>query len=473
MASGGTWQTQNKVRPGAYINVVGVPKALSKVGERGVVAVAMPLKWGGLVTEITANELITGAGFLTLGVQYTDGNYTPSVSPSTVECAPGFDLRLILQYAQKAIVFRTNYTNAVQAALAIVADTPQDDIFSSVKAKYPGTFGNRIKFTIEYAQSQYVLKTYIDDVISGTTKAATLAELTGDSLITIVYKDAAVYDAALATPMALTNGSDGSTLDTGWLAAALKEFNTRAWNVFVTETDETNDKSAIKAAIDDLRDNNGVKVQAVIYNGTVDAEGIINIASGVSYVLSDGTIVRPTQTVFAIAGMTAGASITESNTGAVVEDAIDLNGNSYPMTNDEIIAALNAGKIVLSRRGDGAIVVEKDINSFHTFTPTKGYVFSKNRPLRVLDGACNDIKLLFNKSYLGKVSNNDEGRTVFKADIISYMDNLQKIGAIQNFDAQADIDVQPGDDIDSLVVALWIQPVDSMEKLYMTINVRG
>ena len=41
MPAGGTWQSQNKVRPGAYINVVGVPKPLGSIGDRGVVAIVM------------------------------------------------------------------------------------------------------------------------------------------------------------------------------------------------------------------------------------------------------------------------------------------------------------------------------------------------------------------------------------------------------------------------------------------------
>ena len=35
MPAGGTWTVQNKVRPGAYINFVSVPKALGTLGERG------------------------------------------------------------------------------------------------------------------------------------------------------------------------------------------------------------------------------------------------------------------------------------------------------------------------------------------------------------------------------------------------------------------------------------------------------
>ena len=41
MPSGGTWIAQNKVRPGAYINFVSVPKAVGTLGERGTVAIGL------------------------------------------------------------------------------------------------------------------------------------------------------------------------------------------------------------------------------------------------------------------------------------------------------------------------------------------------------------------------------------------------------------------------------------------------
>ena len=45
------------------------------------------------------------------------------------------------------------------------------------------------------------------------------------------------------------------------------------------------------------------------------------------------------------------------------------------------------------------------------------------------------------------------------------------MGAVQNFDGATDVTVMQGVNIDSVVVDLTIQPVDSMEKLYMTVNV--
>ena len=51
------------------------------------------------------------------------------------------------------------------------------------------------------------------------------------------------------------------------------------------------------------------------------------------------------------------------------------------------------------------------------------------------------------------------------------MSKLQKMNAIQNFSGAADISVYAGADIDAVVVELAVQPVDAMEKLYMTVLV--
>jgi hypothetical protein len=45
--------------------------------------------------------------------------------------------------------------------------------------------------------------------------------------------------------------------------------------------------------------------------------------------------------------------------------------------------------------------------------------------------------------------------------------------AVTNFDGAKDITVLPGEAVDAVVVDLVIQPVDSMEKLYMTVNVNA
>jgi hypothetical protein len=81
------------------------------------------------------------------------------------------------------------------------------------------------------------------------------------------------------------------------------------------------------------------------------------------------------------------------------------------------------------------------------------------------------VALIFERSYIGKVNNNDDGRNIFKSDIINYLNSLQNISAIQNFDPTTDVQISAGEAIDAIVVDLAVQPIDSMEKLYMTVMV--
>ena len=57
MLGGGVFVTQNKTLPGSYINIVNASSAPSSIGERGVVAIALPLnKSVGKVIEVSSNE---------------------------------------------------------------------------------------------------------------------------------------------------------------------------------------------------------------------------------------------------------------------------------------------------------------------------------------------------------------------------------------------------------------------------------
>ena len=52
---------------------------------------------------------------------------------------------------------------------------------------------------------------------------------------------------------------------------------------------------------------------------------------------------------------------------------------------------------LISATSDGGVMVVKDINSLHTFTPNKGYDFSKNRVIRVLDEIAMTVSSTFEK----------------------------------------------------------------------------
>lgn len=70
MLGGGIYVTQNKTLPGSYINIVNASSVTSAVGERGVVAIALPLNKGvGTVIEVTRESFYASSKEL-LGKEY-------------------------------------------------------------------------------------------------------------------------------------------------------------------------------------------------------------------------------------------------------------------------------------------------------------------------------------------------------------------------------------------------------------------
>lgn len=68
------------------------------------------------------------------------------------------------------------------------------------------------------------------------------------------------------------------------------------------------------------------------------------------------------------------------------------------------------------------------------------------------------------------MDNNESGRGLLKGWIVGYLNEMQANGGIQNFVAD-DVTVQAGNSVDSVLVGVWLQPVDAIEKIYMDVAV--
>ena len=90
--------------------------------------------------------------------------------------------------------------------------------------------------------------------------------------------------------------------------------------------------------------------------------------------------------------------------------------------------------------------------------------------IRVLDQIAVDIAKLFNKSFVGKVDNDEDGRVSLKDNIVDHHKELQRVRAIENFVAE-DVVVEKGKDKKSVLVTDKVTPVAAMEKLYMSVIV--
>ena len=263
---------------------------------------------------------------------------------------------------------------------------------------------------------------------------------------------------------ALSGGADGSPASADYtdFLAAIEPYK---FDVLIYDGADTTVQDAMVAFVKRLAAEEGAYTQLVAAGLTnPDDRFVVNIMSGV--VLSDGTALTPQQVTWWAGGALAGAQYNESLTYAAYPNAVDV---SPKLTNSGYIDALTAGQFVLFA-DDGVVKVEQDINSLVTYTTDITGPYHKNRVIRLLNTVANDIYQQFSDGYIGVVNNNEQGRMMFKSAIVGYLLDIQANNGIQNFEAE-DVTVEPGEAIDAIVVNLAIQPVDSVEKIYVTITV--
>ena len=120
---------------------------------------------------------------------------------------------------------------------------------------------------------------------------------------------------------------------------------------------------------------------------------------------------------------------------------------------------------------NGDVCILEDINSFTTFLKTKNKDFSLNQNIRILDNLAIDFARLFNKTYLGKVGNSDDGRDMLWADGCKVMEQYQKVGAIQNYKDEDLAKPVQGDEKSAVLWEFGVDTVVSMKRLYQTVVV--
>ena len=419
---------QNKVLPGAYINFVSRPRAMSSLGERGVVCVGMELDWGaeGMMT-VEAADFRTDSRSL-FGYDYLSEEMK--------------DMRELFLHAKKVLIYRLNGGEKAAATLGSM----------TVTAKYTGKRGNDICVAIvENVDEEgcFDVETYLDQELVDSQTAAKIEELEDNGYVTFSGEG----DLTAAAGTYLTGGTTTAVTGSGYTdfleAAEAEDFNVLVYN----GTDETTKKLFVNFT-KRMREEEGVKFVTVLHDhAEADHEGVISVGTA-------------KELVYWAAGATAGAEVNESLTNVVYDGEYEVDAK---MKKSEYIKGIQAGQFLFYEE-DGQLRVLRDINSFTSFEAAKNSDFSSNRVMRVLDSIANDVANIFSKYYLGKQSNNANGRNLLKAEILAYHEELMKIEAIENFTAD-DITVEKGTEKQDVVVYESVQPVDAMEKLYMKVEV--
>lgn len=455
MPAGGKWTVQNKQRPGAYIDFVAVSKPSSVIGERGIVACGLPMTWGPAdsVIELLSTDLVNGTSLAIVGC-------------TTADIDESLPYRLLLESSYKALLYRLD-TGGAQSTATI-------QVNMTVKGKYAGITGNKISLVI-VADSPEAGKSTISVRVSGVEQESFVVATFADCVA--IDSNWVVFSCTEGSEATVVQGSAGIPLEDGTNGAVnvatfpnfVTKMQEERWNCVTMQSLEATAATTLATMVKTLRDTLGRNVQCVVYNdNAADHEGVI-ATKGQGFNTATDAVTAGLFPLW-VAGITAGAAVNQSNTCRVVKNAVSIIN---PIADNLISDMLKLGWFVLSYLQDGTVVVEQDINTFVSFTEDKNYAFSKNRVIRTLDEISNFTTLTFNKSYAGKVSNTAIGRNTFKAQLISKMDTLAGMEAIENFAGASDISIDEGETIEAVVVTLGVQPVDSMEKLYMTVYVNA
>lgn len=459
--AGGTWIDQNKVLPGVYINYSSAPSTLATMGERGVVCIPKTMNWGDEEKVIVIND--PSECFDKLGYDQMSDEM--------------FWLRQILlgtnrtSGASKVLVWRLAVTGAA-AATATATDTDTSNSLTATATK-KGTRGNDISVVITADPDNSSSKTifYVQTLVSGKLVDTQTLKADASSVALSGLNDNAWVSFtktgnAFAASLTLADGANGTTIAATAFSNFFSAMELESWNVLALGADESTLKSAAALFVKRLSNDEGKKVQAVLYNyPTADNECVVSVYPQHIIDNTNHTFTSE-EMVCWVAGCTAGANVNESLTYASHPDAVEVNP---ALTKSQQIDALNAGQFALFEEF-GSIKNIQDINSFTSFAATKGKVFRKNRVIRTLFGICNDSYKTYSMYYIGNTNNDAVGRGLLKAELLNLLLRYQGNNAIQNV-VEDDVVVSPGQESDAVLIELYIQPVDSIEKIYINITI--
>lgn len=449
--AGGNWTAQNKVRPGIYINFTSKGSRPLTPGARGTLAGIRPLSWGPVGKVMTIDPGADITPYIGYGMTAPQAGFLREALKGTDVTSPPTKILL--------------YRPAAAGSAAASASLSGESGGVTATALYPGVRGNDISITVTEQvdeENTFTVTTLVDGVQVDQQTARTGGELAPNAWVAFTG-DAALTAAAGVT---LTGGADGTVSPQAYsdFLAALEPCS---FDVLVYDGTDSAVRQAFTAFVQRISSQEGRCAQLVT-TGAEHADSRFVINNKVGVVLEDGSTLTPQETVWWLAGAEAGAQYNQSLSYASYPGAVDV---SPRLTGSQMEADILAGNVVLSEEF-GKVRVETDVNTLTTFTPDIGEAFRKNRTMRCCNSLANDIYREFSQNYLGKVSNNEAGRALFQAAILSYLLAMYSKGALRQRPAGEDVEVLPGDAIDSVVINLALYLADAVEKIYMTVTVR-
>lgn len=446
--AGGTFLSQNKVLPGVYINFSSNQNTGLSVSQRGVVAICEPMSWGPVAQMQTVSYGADTTPYCGYSIYTPQAQFLNEIFKGTDRTNPPYEV----------LLWRPAATSSAQATATSGALT--------ITALYPGVRGNDITVSVAADpdnESSFIVKTYVDGVEVDRQTQENIQGLVANDWVTFSGTGALSAQVGIS----LTGGADG-TVENAAYSTFLSALEAYDFDIVIYDGTDATTQAAFTSFAERMSNNNGKNCQVVMYNATApDSRFTINLSGDMTGVtLSDGTALTGQKLTWWVGGAEAGAQYDESLTYAVYPDAKTV---TPALTTDQISTGVQAGNLYLSNI-EGSVRIVQDINSLTTFTQDITAPYQKNRIIRTLSTLANDLSKQFAQGYIGIVDNNDDGRSLFKSAIVGYIREMESNGAITNFSPD-DVEVLAGKSIDSIVININIQPVDAVEKIYITVYV--
>lgn len=429
---GGTFITQNKKLPGAYINIISTQGANPTLSSRGTAAMALELDWGmdNQIITVTSDEFKKNSLVL-FGYDYSH------------EKLKG--LRDLFLNTKTLYTYKLN-SNGTKAS---------NDIAT---AKYSGVRGNDIKIAVQTNvdnESKFDVITYLDTLKIDTQTVTNASELIDNEFVD--FKKEVQLSVTVAKP--LTGGTNGSGVTSSDHQSFLNLIESYSFNAIGVVTENATINKLYSEFVKRIRDEYGMKTQSVTWRNEADYEGNVNVKNEVI----GG---NKASLCYWVTGIIAGCEVNKSNTNKLYD------GEFIPKTSftqAELETCIDKGEFVLHQVGENVRVL-LDINSLVATSDSKGEIFKDNQTIRIADEIANSIANLFNTKYLGSVTNNESGRVSLWTDIVMIFNNLATIKAIEEFNSD-EIVVEQGDNKKSVVVTSGCSVAGTMAYLYMTTTI--
>ncbi|QUH21421.1 phage tail sheath subtilisin-like domain-containing protein [Alkaliphilus sp. B6464] len=428
---GARWESQNKGRPGVYSRNTSEDMDLSQVSDRGVCALPLKLNWGekGFIQIVNGENLLKKIGY--------------SITDQEV-----FPIKEAFKNAR--IIYLYNVAEQGKKSKATEGEL-------IAEAKYEGIRGNDITVVIEKnLDDSYQVIITLGTIEVEKQNITTIKEFKSD----FITLSGTLQEVA---GLKLTGGETGTVTNESYIQF-LEAVEREVGNINAIGYPGTEEpiKELFVSFINRIRDEVGYKIQCVLSEyPEADHEAIYSVKNGV---VMGASKLTSAECVPYVLGAVAGARINESLTYHKYKmGATNVTGE---LQNEDIKKALLKGEVVFTMSRDGNVVIEQDVTTLKSLSKERPKALRKGRPSRALDNFDGDIDKTFYTYYIGKEDNDEAGRAILKNEIYKLAKKYEELGAFQNTTLE-DFEIFEGDDIDSVFIRYAVQPVDSVDKIYI------